>query len=774
MYTKIIKNDISKSKLITITITVFIFLAALLTSLAAMLTIDLNASIDNLMFESKTPHFMQMHSGEIDKQNLEKFADTQGNVADFQISDFLNIEGSEIVIGKHSLADSVQDNGLAKQGQKFDYLLDLDGNVIQPKDGEIYVPLYYMKEGQAKLHDKVTIGKQTFTLAGFLRDSQMNAAMISSKRFLISDRDFEKLRQSGKLESLIEFRLKDTSKIAEFEADYLKAGIESDGPPAITYTLFKVANAVTDGLMIAVLMLISILVIAVTFLCIRLTLLAKIEEDYKEIGVLKAVGIRVADIKKLYLVKYGVLAMGASFIGFLASLILQKPLLANIRLYMGESNHAILGYLFGAIGSAIIFSVMTLYVNGVLRRFRKVSAAQAIRFGAPQEKLKSQNYFQLNRNRILSPNIFLGIKDVFTRKKLYLTMLGVLIISSFIMIVPQNIYNTIASRDFMTYMGIGECQMRIDMQQIDDMPEKTATIVKAMTQDEHISKYTVLTSKMLDLKMPDGTVQHLKVEFGDHSVFPITYSKGSLPKKETEIAISSMNANDLEKTVGDKISLLVNGKEKQLTICGIYSDITNGGKTAKAIFKADQADILWQTIPVDFYDKRVTGKEISDYRSKFTYAKVSDIDDYLKQTFGSTIAAIKKVAYAAIIATILLSVFVTVLFMKMLLAKDRYSIAVIKSIGFTNRDIRRQYLSRSVIVVMLGILIGTILSNTLGELVGVALISSFGVSSFHFVINPWFAYLISPITIAVCVYIGTLWGISDIRKVKISDHIKEV
>ena len=99
MYRKIIKNDIKKSKLITVTIMAFILLAALLTSLAAALVVNLFGAIDNMMLEAKTPHFMQMHSGDIDMARLENFADTQSNVEAFQVLEFLNIEGSEIILG---------------------------------------------------------------------------------------------------------------------------------------------------------------------------------------------------------------------------------------------------------------------------------------------------------------------------------------------------------------------------------------------------------------------------------------------------------------------------------------------------------------------------------------------------------------------------------------------------------------------------------------------------------------------------------------------------
>ncbi|WP_419820778.1 FtsX-like permease family protein [Anoxybacterium hadale] len=46
----------------------------------------------------------------------------------------------------------------------------------------------------------------------------------------------------------------------------------------------------------------------------------------------------------------------------------------------------------------------------------------------------------------------------------------------------------------------------------------------------------------------------------------------------------------------------------------------------------------------------------------------------------------------AIWATALLTLLVTLLFIKMLVIKDRYPIAILKSMGFTCADIRRQYL----------------------------------------------------------------------------------
>ena len=454
---------------------IFVAAAAMLVSLAAVLAVNLSASIDTLMTQAKTPHFMQMHSGAIDTAKVAAFAEQNGNVEDFQVLGFLNIDGAQFTMGGNSLAESVQDNGLCTQSGKFDFLLDLNGNVIHPSDGEIFVPICYRKDGLAKVGDEATVCGKEFTVAGFLRDSQMNSLLASSKRFLVSENDYNTLKGSGSMEYLIEFRLKDLSALSAFEAAYTSAGLDANGP-TITYPLFRSINAISDGLMIAVILLVSALVVVIAFLCIRFTLLAKIEDDYREIGVMKAIGLRVSDIRKIYLAKYAAIAAAGCILGFTLSFAFRGILLENIRLYMGESENASVALLFGVAGVLIIFFAIIAYVNGVLRRFRKISAAEAIRFGAAREKSAGAKHFSLSRSRLLGTNSFLGVKDVLSRKKLYATMLAVLVFSTFIMIVPQNLYNTISSESFITYMGIGKCDLRIDIQQTGDISEKAAEI----------------------------------------------------------------------------------------------------------------------------------------------------------------------------------------------------------------------------------------------------------------------------------------------------------
>jgi putative ABC transport system permease protein len=666
----------------------------------------------------------------------------------------------------------VQDNGISVQSQKFDYLLDLDSNPITVSDGEVYVPLCYMQDGSAKTGDTLSIAGRSLTVAGFLRDSQMNSLLASSKRFLVSEHDYAAIREFGNVEYLIEFRLKDLSALGAFESDYVSAGLDANGP-TITYPLFKTMNAISDGMMIAVILLISALVVAIAFLCIRFTLLAKIEDDYREIGVMKAIGLRVSDIKKLYLAKYTAVAAAGSVLGFTLSFLFRGVLLENIRLYMGESGAASLAVLFGGAGVLLVFFAIIVYVNSVLQRFRNISPAEAIRFGIARGKSAGTRHFHLSKIRLLSANVFLGVKDVLARKGLYVTMLAVLVMAAFIIIVPQNLHNTISSKSFITYMGVGNSDMRIDIQQTKHIAEKAADIALALEQDNAVAHYGVLTTKTFSVKLEDGAEERIKVELGDHSVFPLTYAQGRAPSAENEIALSVLNADVLGKTVGDSLTLVIAGQEKTLTVSGLYSDVTNGGKTAKAVFTDTSADIMWNVILVELVDPNLVSSTVADYAQRFDFAKVSDIDDYIVQTYGSTISSVGKAAYAAIAVTLAIAVLITLLFMRMLVAKDRYAIALMKAFGFTNTDITIQYVVRSVFVLLLGTVLGALLANTLGEALAGALIATFGAASFKFVVNPLSAYLLSPLLMAGAVLIATVFGTLDAGRIQISENIRE-
>ncbi|PXV87744.1 putative ABC transport system permease protein [Lachnotalea glycerini] len=772
MYFRIIRNDLKKSKLISTTMLLFVSISAMLLSLAMILIVNLFGSINMMMTKAKTPHFMQMHDGSIDLERLSTFAEGIDYVEDFQVASFLNIDGSDMIFGENLLTDSAQDNGVTTQNSSFDYLLDLDENVIEVSDGEVYVPICYWKDGTIKLNDVAVIAGKSFVVAGFLRDSQMNSTLSSSKRFLVSQNDYASMQTNAGLEYLIEFRLNDISKLSAFEEAYTTAGLEANGP-TITYPLIRILNAISDGMVIGILLLISVLTVIISLLCLRFTLLAKMEEDYREIGVMKAIGLSISDMKRIYLAKYVLITFLGCMLGFLLSMAEKGYVLENIRLYMGGSGIEELSILLGAIGILLIFVIMTLYVNHILSRFREISAVKAIRFELETQQTNAGKRFILSRFYTMPSCLFLAIKDILAKKKLYRTMFLVIIFATFVFVVPQNIYYTISQKSFISYMGIGDSDVRIDLQQVSEISKKALEIQKVIDKDPNISNYAVLTTKNFTVKLLDQTQKSIKVELGNHLIFPIQYQEGKAPESENEIALSVLNSDDLGVKLGDTMSLIVDNKEKSMQICGIYSDITNGGKTAKAAFSDDSAKTMWCVIVTKLIETSLIDNKVAELKEAFPYAKVTGMEAYIKDTFGQTRKAMKTAGIGSALIAVIIIFFITLLFMKMLVSKDQYSIALKKSIGFTNQDMIKEYFICSFLIAMFGIIAGILLSNTLGEELARQAISAFGASTFRFARNKVMTYLISPL-IMLMAAMGASWlGTCKVSEIKIAERIKE-
>lgn len=768
MMRKYLVNDMRRSRLITAVIALFILLAALLTSTAIGLFAQLAGSIDRMMTAQKTPHFLQMHAGTADKERIAAFAAENPAVEAWQVQDFLNLDGSQIRIQDAALIDTTQDNGLVVQSEAFDWLVDEQGAVIQPEPGTIWLPLLYRQDGTAKTGDPVRIGAVQLTVAGFLRDSQMNSALAGSKRLLVAPEDFEKVKDTGVVESLISFRIKEGASLQALETAYQEADLPANGP-TVTYPLFRIMNGISDGILIAVFMLAAVLVVLIAFLCIRFTLLAQMEDDYREIGTMKAIGMRTTDIRNIYLSKYAFLAGISALAGYLLSLPVSALLSENIRLHMGAAKQSLPVYLAALAGAVLIFLILLLYVNRVLQRFRHISASEAIRYGAPDENTGRRKW-KLSKTA-LPVNLFIGANDVFLRARLYTTMALVVILSAFLLIVPQNIHSTISSRSFITYNGIGDTDLMLSIQQTGQIADKEAVIASDLARNPHVEQYAVLSSRLFAVQNEEKPGR-IKVDTGDHSVFPINYTEGRAPVAENEIALSGLNAEDYQKKVGDRITLDVDGTARELIVSGIYSDITNGGKTAKARFTS-QGEILWSTVYVGFRESADIEAQKKEMTARYPYAKIAEISEYFTRMTATLTQALHKASMASVAITVSLVFLVTLLFVRMLLAKNRSATAVLKVLGFTHSDLRLQYLSRTLLVGGLGVLMGIFLANTAGESVGTALIRSFGVAKLHFRIRPLLVFGLYPAMLLFVIYLATRLGTARITEPDLSMTLKE-
>lgn len=742
MIKRLIWNDMRQNKLLCAATVFFMAIPALLPALTVLLAFSLLGAIDSLMDRAVAPDYMQMHTGTLDVQEISRFAAGREEIKDWQICRFLNLENSRITLGDSSLADSTQDNGLCVRGERFDYLLDTENHIPEVPAGEVYVPVCYRTMYDLAPGDVMRIGDYQLRIAGFLRDALMNSMMASSKRFLVNRADYDRIsdapQNSGSLqeEYLVQFRLRDGTDMDQFAGAYADRGLPANGP-VITRPLIRMMNALSDGTMIFVLFLLSIVILFISLLCIRFMLLLQMERDRKEAGMLKALGVGKKDIRRLYFAKYLVFSGCGAPCGLLAAALFLPPMAEQLRELYGARSGGVLPAALAAAAVLAVEAMILLPVRHSLKRLWKLSALEAVNVSAGQRT-----------------------ED---RGKYAVTGL-VAAACTLLVLIPGNLYSTMSAPEFVTCMGIGNSQIRMDVRQTGQTDDVTTKIALALERDAQVSRYAVLRTTVCPAVLPDGKTVNLNVETGSHDVFPVDYSSGKMPADSNEIALSSINAKELGLSVGDCLRLIVDEKEADYTVCGIYSDITNGGRTAKAHVLPGRTSAVWSVVYASLAQQ--AGKEAWMEQYQQMGAGVTDIADYVKDTYGQTLVQVHKAGIMAMAVAALVITLVVMLFMRLIVEKNRYTISLHKALGFTSQDLKRMYFIRGICPVLAGICAGIVLGSLTGERLCAMVLQSFGADSFRFVTGWGRIAIRIPAVLAGPAVLAVLAGIWHIRHIR--------
>ncbi|QCR33953.1 FtsX-like permease family protein [Lysinibacillus sp. SGAir0095] len=762
MFLKIVKNDFIRNKISTISVLLFITMAVTLATSAVNNMTTLIQSMSKLEERAVPADIAQMHTGEYDQAAIDQFtAQYREHIAMQETMILQNVDGSNIHIGQNqTLAGTIQDISFVVQNSKFDFILNLDNEKLDVKEGFVAVPIYFMEQYDLKIGDTITVKsngyEKEFVISDYARDFEMNSSLTSSKRFVTNYNDFYDMfvMGPGGMEYLIEFKMNENGDVDTVQTAYIEAGLPANGP-TIGGKMFLLFNAMSDVAVAMVIILISILLIIIALLCIRLIFVATIDEDLREIGVMKAIGISKEDIKKVYLNKYRAMSLVAGTMGYLLSFATINLLNGNIRLYISSDLSGNLKYLSSLIAPLLVYFMIVMYCKRVLKKIDKISAVDALRGDSIDSGKNRKHSFQLIKNKFFSTNIYMGLVDVWKRFKLYRLLFVIFIVCTFIVILPVNIYNTLSSPEFSSYMGIGKHDVRIDLRRTDRIAEDFIKLQEDLENDNDIEKFATYVTSSYQVKNDDGSWNYINIEIGDFTVFPLNYLEGRAPEGEGEISLSFANAakDGLNKRVGDEVTVKVGGEERTLTVTGIYQDITNGGKTAKAhtSLGINEEAVLWYIVSMDLAEGVDIREKLDYYQNVYSTAQVNDIKEYTQQTLGNIIAQMGTVVIAGISIAIIIAILITALFLRMLLSKDMSQIAIMRSLGLTSMQISHQYMAGTLLVLVAGIILGVLASNLLGEFLVSMAMTSMGAAKIEFVHIVWQTWLLCPLVLIVVV-----------------------
>lgn len=108
-------------------------------------------------------------------------------------------------------------------------------------------------------------------------------------------------------------------------------------------------------------------------------------------------------------------------------------------------------------------------------------------------------------------------------------------------------------------MGVGKSNIRIDLQQAENMAECFGGILQIISLDTSVDKYEPLEACKYKVLGNGGVWEDINIVTGYFMTFPLDYMAKRATKSEKEIALFYLNANpsSLNKKAVDKLWIVV-------------------------------------------------------------------------------------------------------------------------------------------------------------------------------------------------------------------------
>lgn len=285
--------------------------------------IAVNGAIDHFMQISKTPDFLSiaLTDGKTDK--IADFLRDNETVAEYEVINTFNLINEDVTIIScqdmpgHTKYERTNTLCLETVPENFIKVFRTDDSPLSLASGEIAFPKAEAEQNHLQVGDQVAIRvgdtEQEFTIAAIVKDAIFGSTMMGFKRLLISEEDFAVFAAQ---EGLVHTRLYNVDyadkesfqKQWQSENFMVISSLEAKSTIRMCYIM--------DMLVAAILIVVSICLILLAFLVLRFTIVFTLQEDYKEIGIMKAIGIKDMGIKGLYLIKYLAISVAGAMIGF--------------------------------------------------------------------------------------------------------------------------------------------------------------------------------------------------------------------------------------------------------------------------------------------------------------------------------------------------------------------------------------------------------------------------------------------------------------------------
>jgi putative ABC transport system permease protein len=176
-------------------------------------------------------------------------------------------------------------------------------------------------------------------------------------------------------------------------------------------------NALLDSQPITVILgMFTILLLTVVFAVIGILSAARVSAQYRDIGLLKAVGLTPAQVSTVFLAETAVLGLAAIAVGFPAGAALAPRLAAPSAQTLVASPHIAIQPWHALLASCVVLPILLLSAFLAARRATRASTLNAIRAGSPRPLATGRLARGIARIGLSLPAI-LGLKDLIARRR---------------------------------------------------------------------------------------------------------------------------------------------------------------------------------------------------------------------------------------------------------------------------------------------------------------------------------------------------------------------
>ena len=781
MYLNILKKDLKRKKAMNAILLVFVILATMFVSSSVNNILAVTTALDSYMDMANAPDYLCLGLDAAAQVDIPEIMDNAPSIDSYVVE-------SALVLGENNLIVEDEENALSVSFIAFhsdkalgqNYFLS-DNSILETvQPGEIYMNHKMVEALEMEPGDKITVEVNEISMEFTLADGIRDAALNSTGRLIVSEEDFKTFRENDASKpycaSIYYIHTDDVeatkTEIADtlgsFMYKYDRAGLKS----------IYIMDMVVTGILLVV----SIMLIAIAFVVLRFTIGFTLAEEFREIGVMKAIGIRNLKIRGLYLVKYAAISVVGAAIGLVFSFPFGKLLMsvASKSIIMGTANPLFVNFLCALLGIATIL----LFCFRCTRKVKKMTPIDAIRNGQTGERFRKKSLMNLGKSR-LNASGFLAMNDIVSSPKRFgIVILTFFLCLSLMLILSVTVY-TMQSGSLYTAFSYAEFDM--DITGLHDPKTYYVENGRELLEEDLVEMEEVLEEEGMEAICLQELVLKPLVTHGENeetllviqgvgtTMEDYQYTAGTMPQHADEIAITRMSAQKLDVGIGDTITIHAPNGEMEFIITGYFQTMLDMGDgillhTDAQISYAQAADSSGlRVLFTDDPDQEELERRMDVIRDLYPDAEVQSCKKIIADMLGVT-DILDAVKMLVMILTILLGALITVLMERSFIAKERGEIALLKAIGTRNGKIYAYHVLRFAFVGLIAVILGVALALPMTHLAMDPVFKKMGMElAVNYLTDPVEMYLVIPAIVLVTTVVSAFFTSLYTKTIKSSD-----